>query len=268
MTMTRITDGTEARRVLTDPRFLVPAADASAGAFGRFRADVSRFTNGSVHDERRRRLEAMLGECDLERLAHIAAARTAAMCAQADADVALIARQVPVAALAHELGFAASDALPLLVAEVAAGYASGLASEAADEAVLQLLEAARLADHDRRPADAALRVQLLVQSYAATATLIETAMRRLDEDPNLAQKRTDDLVFAVLHEEPLVRTTKRVAPDRVVLTVHLDGPDHARADTGSLPLAFGAGVRQCPAPKHAIAIAVAVIDELRVAGVC
>jgi hypothetical protein len=267
--MTLITDGTEARRILTDPRFLVPAADASASPFGRFRADVSRFTNGPVHDDRRRRLEAMLGECDLDRLSRIAAARTAAMGARAAADVALVARQVPVAALAHELGFAASDTLPPLVADVAAGYASGQASEAADEAILQLLDAARVADHGPLPADEALRVQLLVQSYAATATLIETAMRRLDEDPNLAGVRTEDLVVAVLREDPPVRTTKRVAPDRAVVTVHLDGLDRApRADTGSLPLAFGAGARACPAPQHAIAIAVAVIDELRVAGAC
>jgi hypothetical protein len=73
----------------------------------------------------------------------------------------------------------------------------------------------------------------------------------------------------VLREEPPVRTTKRIAPDGAVVTVHLDGPERATpAETGSVPLAFGAGRRRCPAPRHAIAIAVAVIDELRGAGTC
>ena len=267
--MTTITDSTDARRVLADPRFLVPEADASPGPFGRFRADVSRFTNGPVHDERRRRLEAMLGELDVQRIARIAAARTAAMAAHAGSDVALIARQVPVATIAHELGFAAPDTLPPLVAEVAAMYPSGLASDAADDAVLRLLDAAPRSDHAGRTTDAALRVQLLVQSYTATATLIETAIRRLDEAAHPSRIPTEDVVIAVLRDEPPVRTTKRIAPDRAVITVHLDGPDRAApADSGSLPLAFGAGPRRCPAPRHAIAIAVAVIDELRVAGAC
>jgi cytochrome P450 len=267
--MTSITDSTDARRVLADPRFRVPEADASPGPFGSFRADVSRFTNGPVHDERRRRLEAMLGELDLERLARIAATRTAAMAAHAGSDVALIARHVPVATIAHELGFAAPDTLPSLVAAVATVYPSGLASDAADDAVLRLLDAAPRSDHAGRSSDAVLRVQLLVQSYTATATLIETAMRRLDEDAHPSRILTEDLVIAVLRDEPPVRTTKRIAPDRAVITVHLDGPDRAAsADTGSLPLAFGAGPRRCPAPAHAIAIAVAVIDELRVSGAC
>lgn len=267
--MTTITDSTGARRVLADPRFLVPEADASPAPLGRFRADVSRFANGPVHDGRRRRLEAMLGELDVERLAHAAAARTAAMVAHAGSNVALVARQVPVATIADELGFPAPDTLPPPVAEVAAVYPSGLPSDSADDAVLRLLDAATGPGHSRGSADAVLRVQLLVQSYAATATLIETAMRRLDEDAHPAWVSTEDLVIAVLRDEPPVRTTKRIAPDGAVVTVHLDGPERAiPPETGSVPLAFGASHRGCPAPRHAIAIAIAVIDELKVADAC
>lgn len=265
--MTTITDSTDARRVLAHPRYLVPEADASPGPFGRFRADVSRFTNGPAHDERRRRLEAMLGELDVERLARTAAARTAAMAAHAGPDVAVIARHVPVATIAHELGFASPDTLPPLVAEVAASYPTGVSSETADDAVLRLLDAATRSDPAERATDAVLRVQLLVQSYTATATLIETSMRRLDEDLHHPRIPTDDLVIAVLRDEPPVRSTKRIAPDGAVVTVHLDGADRS-TPAGSLPLAFGAGPRRCPAPQHAIAIAVAVIDELRSAGTC
>lgn len=267
--MTTISDSTDARRVLADPRFLVPEADASPGPFGRFRADVSRFANGPVHDGRRRRLEAILGELDVERLARVAAARTAAMVAHAGSNVALVARQVPVATIADELGFPAPDTVPPLVAEVAAVYPTGLSSDAADDAVLRLLEAAPGPDNSPGSADAVLRVQLLVQSYAATATLIETAIRRLDEDAHPPRVSTEDLVIAVLRDEPPVRTTKRIAPGGAVVTVHLDGPERAiPPETGSVPLAFGAGRRRCPAPRHAIAIGVAVIDELRDAGAC
>lgn len=260
--MTAITDHEQARRILADPRYLVPEADASTSPFGRFRAEVSRFANGPTHDVRRRGIESILGGVDLGRLARTAGAITTRMNADGTADLTAIARHVPVVALAHELGFAVGEELPELVAVVAEAYQSGDGSDAADAAILRLLGAARGAD--TLPGDAALRVQLLVQAYAATAGLIETAARRrIDADPSTSPVPAEELIAEVLLDEPPVRTTKRVGPDGALLTVHLDGGGRAEnASRVEQSLAFGAGPRACPAPQHAIAIAVAVVDEL------
>ena len=59
--MTTIADSRRVARVLEDPRYLVPEADAAATApFDAFRRAVSRFANGPVHVERRADVDALL----------------------------------------------------------------------------------------------------------------------------------------------------------------------------------------------------------------
>ena len=182
--MTDLIDRADVERVLRDPRFTVPEAEADEGRpMGRFRSRASRFANGATHARRRAHLLDLLGRLDDRRLAADAAARTRALIAgrPIDLDVAGIARQVPVACLAGQLGFAEPDEAPWLVAEVAGVYANGTGSDAADAAIGRLLATApREADGAVHPTsrgvgpddDAELRVQLLVQAYTATAALV------------------------------------------------------------------------------------------------
>ena len=264
---TEITDPNDVERILDDRRFRVLQADRSGSRpVERFRAGVSRFVEGPEHAARRRRLVELLDGVDPNTLAASAALLTrrelddAAPCSSAR--IARAARRVPVMCLAERLGFSDPSSLPALVAVVAGLYPTGSpptdpAVDAssdrtdADAAVERLLDAAGTTG------DAVLRVQLLVQAFAATAELIESAMRRsMTEDG--AVRSTAELIGFVLREEPPVPFTRRVTPDATILTLHLrSGGDAAR------PLAFGAGTRACPAPRHALAIAAAVIDELR-----
>ena len=288
--MTELIDRADVDRVLRDPRYLVPETDtAAARPMARFRSRASRFVNGPTHDRRRARLEELLGLLDPDELAAAAAARTreliaasapadgdsdAAEYGEAAPDVAAIARRVPVASLAELLGFDRPDDLPPLVAVVAAPYASGVRIDAADAAIVRLLAAAarrpaaamRAAKHlddgtDDEPEDGALRVQLLVQAFAATAALVEGAVLRAATTPAAT---TEEVLAVTLRDDPPVRLTRRVRPDGDLVAVRLDGPDRgARTGDAARTLAFGAGRRACPAERLAMAMAGAVVEELR-----
>lgn len=252
-----IIDRRDAERILADPEFRVPEADASAtGLAERLRARASRFTNGAVHEDRRRRLEGLLDGMDPDTLAVAAAARTRTL---ATAGAESVAAHVPVACLAEGLGFDDPESLPPLVAVLAANYPHGGASQSADAAAARLLAAApaRTAVHG----DAELRIQLLVQAHAATAGLVMAALQRDEESATSAT--TSELLAATLREAPPVRRTRRTAPDGGTLVLHLDGPDCESPDEEPRTLAFGAGHRACPAPRHAVAIAAAIVDGLR-----
>ncbi|MBT2518977.1 hypothetical protein J7E29_16160 [Streptomyces sp. ISL-90] len=273
--MTEIIDRADVALILADPRFLVPEADAAAPTpFERFRADVSRFSNGAVHDARRRRLESMLAGIELAALARTAASLTrTALEAEPAPSVATVARHVPVTALGMQLGFRQAESLPPLAAEIADAYSSGRVTDAAaaDTATMRLLDSAPGTDAP----DDALLVQLLVQAYAATGAFVERAMQRLAASGPLPPA-THDLLTATLRDDSPVPMTRRVAPDHsagasgpdvqqgALLVLRLDGPDRdATDDRPPRTLAFGAGHRGCPAPHHALAIAVAIVEELR-----
>lgn len=268
--MTEIIDRADVARILADPRFVVPEADAAATApSDRFRALASRLANGGPHDARRRHLDRMVAALRPDELARLATTRTRRALEAEETervDVAAIARDVPVATLAEALGFSDPAALPPLVATVARRYASGAPTDAAAEdlAITRLLTAAPAgADAEAR----VLAVQLLVQAFAATAALVEVAMRRLLASPDSSRSTpsTRELLLATLRDESPVPLTRRVSPSGALVVLRLDGPDHEAAGIAAEPrtLAFGAGPRACPAPHHAVAIAAAIIDELR-----
>ena len=115
------------------------------------------------------------------------------------------------------------------------------------------------ADHELDDDD--LRVQLLAQAFAATAALVEGAVLRAATTPAAA---TDELLAVTLRDDPPVRLTRRVGPDGDVVTVRFDGTDrHARTGDAARTLAFGAGRRACPAERLAVAMAGAIVEELR-----
>ena len=201
------------REVLRDPGARVPAPDPTAtGAFARWRAAASRFADGPAHSQRRAALEDLLAAVDVAALG--AAARDLA----AGRDLARNARTVPVRALGAALGFARPDALAARVALLAAAYPTGAVGEGeaerTDAATRELLALAP-------EGSAELRVQLLVQAFAATAALAEG-------------------------RHPPVPSTRRVLPSGAVVDLPLD------------EVPFGAGAHACPAREHALALAAAV----------
>ena len=259
--MTDVIDRSDVERILADPASRVPEADAAADRpADRFRARASRFVNGEAHAARRRRLEALLAGLDVDALARAAAVRTSALAA-AGADAHAVAAQVPVACLAAQLGFADPDAAPALVGVLAGHYQAGGSSDAADAALVRLLTGAPPPGRGEHRDDGVLRVQLLVQAYAATASLITAALRHPDAGD--ADVPTAELLERVLRDAPPVRTTRRIGPDGDDLVLHLGGPDRDTTLAAPRMLAFGAGARACPAPGPALAIATAVVDGLR-----
>ncbi|HET6673474.1 MAG TPA: hypothetical protein VFG92_08875 [Agromyces sp.] len=266
--MIEITDRADVARILADPRFLVPEADAAAEtSFDRFRAGVSRFVNGAVHEERRARLEAMLATLDPRMLSEDAAARTRRMLDANDRPGATLtadaAHHVPVATLARALGFRHPDGASRLVARIAGRYPTGRPTDAGDAAAEDSAIERLRATSGAEGGEADLRVQLLVQAHAATGALVIGAMRRLAASGD-SGATTHDLLHQVLRDDPPVPSTRRVGPDDPTVVLRLDGPDRDTvAGHERRVLAFGVGPRRCPAPYHAVAIAGAIVDELR-----
>ncbi|MEU5867924.1 cytochrome P450 [Nonomuraea sp. NPDC047529] len=243
-----ITHHAEARAVLSDSRYVPPPVpqDGEPGTLAWLRAHVSRFSTGETHAGRRRLVVERLSALDP------AALRTAARAATEDRGGDW--RGVPTAVLGAALGVPDTSAVPA----AASGYLSGEGSPRADAAVAELLGLTDL------PA-----VTLLLQGHAATEALIENA---------LAHAVPGDDPEAVLHETlrqdpPLkasrrldTRTGQEVTIDLVAANrdpeVFAD-PGRFDASRGPAPhLTFGDGLRPCPAPAHALALAAGVLDAL------
>ncbi|WP_410669631.1 hypothetical protein [Amycolatopsis sp. cmx-4-68] len=146
--------------------------------------------------------------------------------------MAEIARPVPLGVLAEALGLPDVSAD---VAPVAAAYHPHVTPDAAAEAALARLLAACGGTTER----AAARIGLLVQACDATAGLIGNAL-----SASLAGKPG-----SVLAEPPVLCTRRRV-----------DGEDVSVSLAGT---PFGAGPRECPGSRHALALATGVLEALR-----
>lgn len=249
-----ITRHDEARAVLADTRYVPPPVrqDAPPYTLGWLRAQVSRFSSGEAHAERRRALEERLAVLDPATLRR--RARTATL--ERDGDW----RGVPTEVLAAALGVPAPVTL---VEAVAAGYLSGEETPAADAAVAELVRLAGDAP------SAITDLTLLLQAHAATEGLIANALTH----EHAAE--SEGLLRETLRHDPPLKATRRV--DRatgaeVVIDLVAANRDPAvfadpeRFDParGESPhLTFGHGVRPCPASVHALALAAGVLDALR-----
>jgi cytochrome P450 len=280
--------------VLADERFevaAVPPDGAAEGTIGWLRASVSRFTNGAEHDRRRALTVTELDRLDPVALHAGARDRATEALAAAgqpgvQADVmSLLARPVPMAVLAAGLGAADPDAAAAAAIDVAAAY-FGAGDEdvqrAADQGVARLLELFGPA-----PAEVLVaRITLLAQACDGTAGLIGETLRLLQDAPECgAAWRTDAALLETLRYRPAVRLIRRVARAAVPVadgeiaageTVACD-LDAANTDPGVFgdpdvfepgrpgpaSLTFGAGLRPCPAPAHALALAAGVVEAVR-----
>jgi len=250
--------------VLADPRMAVPETADGAGSFRQFRRRVSRYSNGAVHRARREVILALLAGMDLDGLRQDATACTRRLLVagpitdRAEFDIRC-ARTVPVTVMGEALGFAEPAELAGPVSLLAGPYATGTVSDPAgvDDATTALLARAR-GDHS------IVRVQLLLQTYTATAALIGLVLESMPSDD------IGGTIRRVLEQRPPVPATRRVATSSVLIGDHRFEPGTtAVIDLRARPsgaagasLAFGGGPRACPAPAHAVAITHGVVTAM------
>lgn len=238
----QITRHAEARTVLSDSRSAPPPVrqDGAEGTLAWLRAQVSRFSTGQVHAERRAEVERLMSGLDPVLLRAAAASRVR------DG----VWAGVPTAVLCEALGL---DDLTPQVAEAARGYLSGEESPACDAAVASLLKAATIP-----------QITLLLQGHAATEGLIANALKH--------QGPVEGVLHETLRHDPPLLVTRRVVDGSPVeidlVAVNRDPsvfsyPLAFDASRGASPhLTFGYGVRPCPASAHAFAIAAGVLEGL------
>ena len=284
----------DVQAVLADDRFEVAAVADSGAAPGTItwlRASVSRFATGGEHQRRRALAVTELGPLDPQELRADAHLRALAALAAAGSSgdridvMGLLARPVPMAALAAGLQAADPAAAAVAVIAAAAAYFGGAdeaTTQAADAGVTQLLELLGPAAIDILVA----RITLLVQACDGTAGLIGEALRVLQDAPGSgAGWPTDGVLTEVLRFSPPVRLSRRVARTSGPFAgcpvqageVVVGDLDAANADpavfdhpgrfdparSGPASLTFGYGLRPCPAPQQALALAAGVVDAVR-----
>jgi len=292
----RITRHADVVAALTDPRLIVPPpVSATGGPLERLRAQVSRFSNGPAHAQRRSAAVAALAPLDPAALQAAAAQRMDAVLAGGGRiDLTPRLRTIPVSILAEALGVK-PELSPLAtrsVIAIAAAYQPGAAPEAvaaADQAVIWL-SAVLAESRDAAVGSGELSgvavvwTTLLVQACDATAGLIGNALVRIMEGG-----WRDVPVAAVLREtlrhDPPVRATVRVAaadaevggqPIAAGETLLLDlaaanrDPEVFRDPGRFTPdrpetaaLTFGTGLRPCPADRLATALAAGAVEAAR-----
>ncbi|MCF6474396.1 cytochrome P450 [Nonomuraea sp. MG754425] len=237
-----ITRHAEAEAVLSDARYVPPPVrqDGAEGTLAWLRARVSRFSSGETHARRRRELAGPLSGLDPARLRSAARALTG----RRGGDW----RGVPTAVLAEALGVEDSGAVPA----AAAGYLSGRESPEADAAAAELLKQAGI------PV-----ITLLLQAHAATEGLIENALERAATGPS--RDDIDELLRETLRWDPPLTATRRLdtrTGDEVVIDLVAANRDPRPCDPAGSHLTFGHGLRPCPAPEHALALAAGVLEGL------
>ncbi|MEV1176456.1 hypothetical protein [Nonomuraea sp. NPDC049784] len=232
-----ITRQAEAEAVLSDTRYVPPPVrqDAEEGTLAWLRAQVSRFSTCQTHAERRRLLVERLNAVDPAELRPAAKAMTL----ERDGDW----RGVPTAVLGAALGVKDTSA----VAAAATGYLSGEESPEADAAVAELLELAGIPE-----------ITLLLQGHAATEALIENAFRHAHPGDDI-----ETLLNETLKQDPPLKATRRLdTRSGEEVTIDLVAANRDPSGGRAPHLTFGYGVRPCPAPAHALALASGVLEAL------
>ncbi|MGW0809782.1 cytochrome P450 [Nonomuraea sp. NPDC002799] len=277
-----ITRHAQAQAVLADSRYVPPPVrqDGRTGTLAWLRAHVSRFSAGETHARRRHLVVERLATVDAAELR--AAAR--AMTRERDGHW----RGVPTAVLGAALGVADTSAVPA----AAAGYLSGDESPEADAAVATLLGLADLPAitlllQGHAATEALIETALTHVRHGDDATALphtrhedETALTHGHGDIATALPGArhggdvDALLRETLRQDPPLKATRRldtrtgteVTIDLVAVNRDPDvfvRPERFEPDRGDTPhLTFGAGLRPCPAPAHALALAAGVLEAL------
>lgn len=283
----------DVRAILADGRFEVAEAGPPGppGTVSWLRAAGPRFVNGAEHRRRRARAVAELRFLDPAELCRAARRRTIAVITRAAGPgerldvMSVLARRVPMAAMAAALGIACPDDAAEAAITVAAGYFPGSdprAERSADPATARLAGMMTPAGMDVIVA----RIALMVQGCDATAGLIGTALRCLQETQDAcADWPTRAVLDQALRFSPVVRASRRVARapvtvnggarieagDTVVCDIEAANRDPAAGPPDDIALfgpatsslTFGYGVRPCPGQPQAMALAAGVVGAVR-----
>ena len=260
-----VANATEVQAILADPAYLVPPAlpvpPTETGTLAWLRAHVARFCEGELHDRRRELVEGELASLDPAKLRAAALELTSDELIELDdggsTDAMILAKRIPVAVLAAELGLAA-ETLPEVVDAVlasASGYpnpdGAGPNADAGVQYLATAFDEAVTEPAGPEHVDAELvanRIGLLEQACDATAGLIGNALiAAFGQDE---QASIDEILVSVLTDDPPVRRTRRVAPDGAVLTLDITS------------CTFGSGRRPCPGADQAMALAAGVLDAI------
>lgn len=255
-----VTDPAEVRAVLASEAFAVPEATGGTAGMAWLRATVSRFANGDDHERRRALALAEIGALSPDGLRRAADARTeGALDAAAGGRIDLmpLARRIPVAALAAELG--APEGTPDDVVVVAPVYPPGSdESGEADAAVERLVDALGGGEAG------AVRISLLVQACDATAALIGNALASGLGESGLggaALLDVDELIGETVRRDPPVRVTRRVCVASTLVGGEAAEPgDEVVVGLGAAT--FGAGIRPCPGREQALALAAGLVEPV------
>lgn len=229
------------------------------------RAAMARFSDGADHRRRRAVAERCLAGIDPAGLRTRAGGLTAkALAPAARIDLmALIARPVPLTALAEALG--AADAPT--AAAATRRLALALAPPAGWAPTDPLRPAAELARLLGLPADlhgdeVANTVALCVQASDATAGLIGLAV--------LAAREHDDADAAVdgvlAQGGPVVRTSRWARRDLHLPSRTVPAGHEVVVWLAAAGLPFGAGAHRCPGAEHARALACGVLEAVLASG--
>ncbi|MGC1909051.1 MAG: cytochrome P450 [Candidatus Dormiibacterota bacterium] len=285
----------DVQAVLADERFevgTVPQVGA-VGSVAWLRASVSRFVNGAEHQRRRQRVEAELRRLDPQLLRSDCYRRACVATQEAGhpgerMDVmALLARQIPMAAVAGMLGVADPTRAAQAVIALSAGYFPGSdpsTQPAADGATAQLVSMLEPAHRELIVS----RIALMVQGCDATAGLIGNSLYVLKEAQTAklaAIWSTESLLWETLRRHSPLRASRRLARESVefqgrqlaagaavVCAVDVANQDPlafshpTRFDPGRVgpaSLTFGYGVRPCPGQAQALGLAAGVVDAVR-----
>ncbi|HEY2443512.1 MAG TPA: cytochrome P450 [Streptosporangiaceae bacterium] len=284
----------DVQAILADERFVVAQADAGGevGTLAWLRASVSRFANGAEHRRRRARAVAELHQLSPDELGRLAYERARETLAAEGGDGASIevmsrlARRIPMAAMAEGLGMGRPQDAAAAVIEIAAAYFPGADDQAqrrADAATARLVGLLSPAPIETTVA----RIALMVQGCDATAGLIGSALVLLRSIPEEEATGwpTRALLDEVLRHVPPVRASRRVARQAAEVNGRLvpagatvvcrfeaanldpaayQQPEHPTAYGHVLPsLTFGYGIRPCPGPPQALALAMGVVSSVR-----
>ncbi|MEU8038573.1 hypothetical protein [Streptosporangium sp. NPDC049078] len=277
----------EIRAVLADSRFTVDPVPRPPFALtvAWLRGAVGRFTEGSMHAERRAAGVAVLAELDPGALR----AEAFRLASWDIAPAPCPPEQVPVLVLAIALGVRAEDGPSAVraVAAIAPAYLPGVGAgpgeeKSRDVADQGLVELSRLLG-DPSSERLAVLAGLLAQAYAPTVALVRGALAaaatRFPAGGGTTPAKSrpaeawsvEELLDETLRHDPPVRTLRRRTPGDgriVVLDVTEAGRDPQALPDRDLPraggeaeyLTFGAGPRACPGRHVALALAAGTIE--------
>ncbi|MEM7337150.1 MAG: hypothetical protein AAF467_00810 [Actinomycetota bacterium] len=236
----------EVRAALVADTLVPPPAHASlgVGAMGRLRSEMARFSGNADHGDRRSAVERAINRLDPAAAGTAAASLVRARIQAGITDVDLLARAVPLEAVARAIGVPAED-LDAVATDVhavvrAIGRSAAVTAEM-DTCAQRLLD--RFATH---PDGAVAAVSVLYQTVDATAALVATL---------ITQQRTGGV-----RPSALPGTVRAATATTTIGGVTIETGDQVSLRFTDVSQEFGGGRHECPGRLLAESIAAGIAE--------